>query len=147
MKSFVEASEQYLDQLTKMGVELWPENNFNELREEFAALLLSIKDKVLLCLNDAEPIAFIHVSIRSDYVEGSKSSPTGFVEGIYVKTDYRREGVSKNLIVEGENWLKSKGCKQIGSDIELSNDTSYHFHTSVGFKEANRLIAFIKDIN
>lgn len=91
MKSFVEASEQYLDQLTKMGVDLWPENNFNELREEFAALLLSKKDKVILCLDDAEPIGFIHVSIRSDYVEGSKSNPTGFVEGIYVKADFRRE--------------------------------------------------------
>ncbi|MFG6495108.1 GNAT family N-acetyltransferase [Fictibacillus sp. UD] len=147
MRSFVEAEEKYLDQITKMGMDLWPDNNSDELKEEFAQLLSSHKDKVLLCLNDDEPIAFIHVSLRIDYVEGSRSSPTGFVEGIYVKPEYRRKGISNKLIAEGERWLKTKGCKQIGSDIELTNDTSYHFHTSVGFIETNRLIAFIKDIN
>lgn len=147
MKSIVEANEQFLDQLTNMGMELWPDTIFDELKEEFTELLSSDKDKVLLCLIDDVPIAFIHVSIRSDYVEGSRSSPTGFVEGIFVKPAYRRKGISNNLIAQGESWLKTKGCKQIGSDIELSNDTSYKFHTSVGFKEANRLIAFIKDIN
>lgn len=94
----------------------------------------------------AQLIAFIHISVRSDYVEGSKDSPTGFIEGIYVKPEYRKKGISKNLIEKGESWLKTKGCSQIGSDIEQSNDTSYHFHKNVGFKEVNRLIAFIKEI-
>ncbi|MGA4720012.1 aminoglycoside 6'-N-acetyltransferase [Fictibacillus nanhaiensis] len=147
MESIKDANEHVLDSLTELALALWPDNKFNELRKEFKQILDSEKDKVIVYLNHAEPIAFIHVSIRSDYVEGSQSSPTGFVEGIYVKPDYRRKGISNKLIAEGESWLKTKGCKQIGSDIELSNDTSYHFHTSVGFKEANRLIAFIKDIH
>jgi aminoglycoside 6'-N-acetyltransferase I len=147
MKSIIEANELHLVPLTKMGVELWPDNVFHDLRDEFDSMLKSVKDKVFLCLFDNEPIAFIHVSIRSDYVEGSNSSPTGFVEGIYVKPEHRRGGVSKSLLAKGERWLKSKCCQQIGSDIELSNDTSYHFHRSVGFQEANRLIAFIKNID
>ncbi|MBN3555461.1 GNAT family N-acetyltransferase [Fictibacillus nanhaiensis] len=146
MESIKEASESHLDSLTELAIALWPDNQFSELRKEFKQLLNSEKDKVIVYLIHAEPIAFIHVSIRSDYVEGSRSSPTGFVEGIYVKPDHRRKGISNKLITQGESWLKTRGCKQIGSDIELSNDTSYHFHTSVGFKEANRLIAFIKDI-
>jgi aminoglycoside 6'-N-acetyltransferase I len=147
MVSIVEAKELYLDQLTKMGIDLWPKNDFNELKREFSELIYSAKNKLLLYLVNDEPKAFIHISIRSDYVEGADSSPTGFVEGIYVSPDFRRMGISQKLLKEGERWLKEKGCTQIGSDIELDNDSSYHFHTSVGFKEANRLIAFIKDIN
>jgi aminoglycoside 6'-N-acetyltransferase I len=147
MESIVEANERYLDQLTELGVGLWPDNEFYDLKKEFSVLIYSSKNKLFLYKINEVPTAFIHVSIRSDYVEGSKSSPTGFVEGIYVSPHLRRRGISKKLLKEGEAWLKSKGCTQIGSDIEQDNETSYHFHTQIGFKEANRLIAFIKDIN
>ncbi|MCM3719352.1 aminoglycoside 6'-N-acetyltransferase [Fictibacillus phosphorivorans] len=147
MEFIVDASEHYLDELTEMGVDLWPDNDFHELRKEFSELIHSSKDKVFLYIKDKKSLAFIHVSIRSDYVEGADSSPTGFVEGIYVSSPYRRQGISKKLLIKAEIWLKSKGCTQIGSDIEIHNKTSYLFHTQVGFKEANRLIAFIKDIS
>ncbi len=54
--------------------------------------------------------------------------------------------LQKKLIIKGEEWAKSKGCTQIGSDIEMDNDISYKFHQKVGFNEANRIICFIKDI-
>ena len=84
--------------------------------------------------------------IRVDYVEGSESSPTGYVEGIYVKELYRRQGIAKRLLEQGEAWALSRGCTQMGSDIEADNGGSYEFHTKAGFQEANRLICFIKDI-
>ncbi|MED1864510.1 GNAT family N-acetyltransferase [Fictibacillus nanhaiensis] len=147
MDCIKEANEHILDPLTEMALALWPDNEFSELRKEFKQLLNSDKDKVIVYLMHAQLIAFIHISVRSDYVEGSHDSPTGFIEGIYVKPEYRKKGISKKLIEKGESWLKTKGCSQIGSDIEQSNDTSYHFHKNVGFKEVNRLIAFIKDID
>jgi aminoglycoside 6'-N-acetyltransferase I len=146
MESIKEANEHDLDSLTELAIALWPENEFSDLRKEFEQLLNSDKDKVIVYLMHAQLIAFIHISVRSDYVEGSQDSPTGFIEGIYVKPEYRKKGISKKLIEKGESWLKTKGCSQIGSDIEQSNITSYHFHKSVGFKEVNRLIAFIKNI-
>ncbi|MQR96282.1 aminoglycoside 6'-N-acetyltransferase [Fictibacillus phosphorivorans] len=147
MESIKEASEQYLDSLTSMALALWPDNEANELRREFKELITSEKNKVLLYFMHAKPIAFIHISVRSDYVEGSHNSPTGFIEGVYVEPEYRKKGISKKLIEVGERWLRTKDCTQIGSDIELSNNTSYQFHKSVGFKEVNRLIAFIKNID
>ncbi|MBH0160738.1 aminoglycoside 6'-N-acetyltransferase [Fictibacillus sp. 26RED30] len=146
MEYIKEAKEHDLDSLTELALALWPDIEFIDLRKEFKQLLNSDKDKVIVYLMHAKLIAFIHISVRSDYVEGSKDSLTGFIEGIYVKPEYRKKGISKKLIEKGESWLKTKGCSQIGSDIEQSNDTSYHFHKSVGFKEVNRLIAFIKEI-
>ncbi|ABR48402.1 GCN5-related N-acetyltransferase [Alkaliphilus metalliredigens QYMF] len=146
MKKIVEASEKTIDSLTKLAIDLWPDNEYEDLKNEYFSLLKSENHKVFLCIVDDLPIAFIQLSIRSDYVEGSESNPVGYVEGIFVNPNLRRQGISKELMIKGEEWVKEKGCKQIGSDIEYDNDTSYHFHMNIGFKEANRIICFIKDI-
>lgn len=142
----VEANETHIHNLTHLGLLLWPEHHFEELKEDFMELMKTNNNKFYLYYLDHDYIGFIHLSIRNDYVEGSTSSPVAYVEGIYVKPDFRRQGISRMLIAAGEQWGKSVGCIQIASDIEHDNIESYDFHLGVGFKEANRLIAFIKDI-
>ncbi|SEB49282.1 aminoglycoside 6'-N-acetyltransferase [Paenibacillus sp. GP183] len=146
MDKIVEAQQQHLDIFLEMGLDLWTDYDYEELRVTLLDILQSDKYKVLFYCTDEEFIAFIYLSVRTDYVEGSDSSPTGYIEGIYVKPGHRRKGISRKLLTEGEQWLKGKGCKQIGSDIYIDNKVSYDFHTSIGFKEAGRLIALIKDL-
>ena len=45
-----------------------------------------------------------------------------------------------------ENWAKTKGCSEFASDCELSNLQSLHFHLSMGFEEANRIVCFTKKL-
>ena len=95
---------------------------------------------------DSELVGFISLSKRFDYVEGTDSSPVGYVEGIYVKGEYRNKGIARALIEFAKTWSKERGCMQIASDCELWNVDSLAFHTSVGFKEANRVICFTMDL-
>jgi aminoglycoside 6'-N-acetyltransferase I len=141
-----QASEDHIEEFLPMALDLWPEESYEGLKPVFTDILRSEKNRILFFREHGKPIAFIYLSIRVDYVEGSDSSPAGYVEGIYVKHEFRRKGISLQLLKKGEEWLKGKGCKQIGSDIYIDNKVSYDFHTSVGFKEAGRLIAFIKDL-
>ncbi|MCM1988226.1 aminoglycoside 6'-N-acetyltransferase [Oceanirhabdus seepicola] len=142
----VEAHIENLKDLVSMALDLWPEDTVDELKEEFTELLESEDDEVFLYQVKGENIGFIHVAIRRDYVEGSDSSPVGYVEGIYVKPNYRKKGIARELVKKGEQWALSKGCCQMGSDIEYDNTISYDFHKKIGFKEANRIICFIKEI-
>lgn len=143
----VEANENHINDLTQLALLLWNDNNLEELKDEMLQLLGSVNDKVYLFLSEHNHyVGFIHISLRTDYVEASNSSPVAYVEGIYVLPEYRRQGISKKLMFAGENWGKSSGCTQIASDIEQGNESSYDFHLSVGFKESNRIITFIKDI-
>lgn len=130
----------------KMGMSLWPDNIVEELRHEFLSQLSSGKETTFLYKTHDQYVGFINVSVRNDYVEGSSTSPVGFIEGIYVKPEYRKKGISKELVKLAEEWAKSKGCKEMGSDVEFHNTSSYDFHKSVGFEEANRIICFIKKI-
>lgn len=54
--------------------------------------------------------------------------------------------LKKELLNECEKWAKEKGCREFASDCELENKMSQQFHLSMGFKEANRIICFTKEL-
>jgi aminoglycoside 6'-N-acetyltransferase I len=140
------AGKEQIDDLINLSMKVYKGSTYDGLLQEFNEMFLTEKHRFLLYLIDGEPIAFMHLSIRVDYVQGCESSPTGYLEGVYVAPAYRKKGISTALFNEGKKWLLAKGCKQIGSDMEEGNKNSYSFHMSVGFKEAGRLVTFIQDL-
>ena len=82
--------------------------------------------------------------MRNDYVEGTDSSPVGYLEGVFVSDDCRRKGYASELVAECEKWAKEKGCTEFASDCELDNVDSVTFHAALGFEEANRTSALRK---
>lgn len=146
MGTIIEATTEQLKDLTNLASELYNGNNSEALENELKQMLENSNHRFLLYVEDEQPIAFMHLSIRTDYVQGSETSPTGYIEGVYVKGEYRRKGISTKLFHEGKKWFKRHGCTQVGSDMEVDNQDSYPFHMSLGFKEAGRLITFIKDL-
>ncbi|MCO7127219.1 GNAT family N-acetyltransferase [Sporolactobacillus shoreicorticis] len=135
-----------LDALINLELELWPHHTREELLEETQKLLHSTNHVFYMIKRERAFIAFIHMSIRNDYAAGTVGSPTGYIEGIYVKPECRRNGVAHNLVEAAELWAKAKDCRQIASDTELSNQSGYSFHIGAGFHEVNRTISFIKDL-
>jgi aminoglycoside 6'-N-acetyltransferase I len=147
-KKIIVAELTHIVSLLEMASDLWKEDYSEpEMRSFFNEAMKSDTHTILLSLNNNIPAAFIFLSIRTDYVEGSDSSPTGYLEGIYVKPEFRKSGIANKLLSEGEKWLKEKGCKQIGSDAYIDNKISYDFHMNGGFKEAGRRVTFIKNID
>src|SRR5207245_712927 len=103
--------------------------------------------RTLLCRDDnGEAIAFADLSIRNEYVEGSNSSPVGYVEGLYVKPEYRKQGIASELVRRAEAWARGRGCTEYGSDTELSNIDSQNFHVRYGFEKAETIVHFIKKL-
>jgi len=140
-------SKKYFNDWVIMGVALWPHHTKKEISKEFNKQLLSNKYKTFIGLNESnEPIAFINLSLRTDYVEGSKFNPVGYVEGIYVKPEYRKLGIAKGLVGVAEYWAKQRGCREIASDTALSNIDSQKFHKDIGFIKTDTIVHFIKKI-
>ena len=101
---------------------------------------------VFLALDNGAPIGFAQCQLRHDYVEGTNSSPVGYLEGIFVTESHRRRGYAKLLLAACQVWAKEKGCREFASDCELVNEESLRFHLKMGFEEANRIICFTKQL-
>ena len=125
---------------------LWPEVEENVLSDEFNKSVVNPRESVFTAVVDNEIIAFTHCTLRTDYVEGTESSPVGYLEAVFVLPEYRRCGVARQLVHYSEKWALSKGCTEFASDCEFTNKDSYDFHLRLGFKEANRIICFTKQL-
>lgn len=125
---------------------LWPSHQKEELEEEFQALLQDPQAVLFLAWQGKEAVGFAQCGLRQDYVEGSASSPVGYLEGIYVRPDCRRQGLARALLSRCEDWSREKGCREMGSDCSLENRDSQRFHLHSGFDEAGQIRCFIKDL-
>lgn len=135
-----------LKAVTNLTMILYESRDYAYLENENRVLLQKENQVVFLAFDNENAIAFAHCSLRSDYVESTSSCPVGFLEGIYVKKDYRDNGIARRLAYTCEQWAKEKGCSEFASDCELHNVNSLNFHLKIGFEEANRIICFTKKL-
>jgi aminoglycoside 6'-N-acetyltransferase I len=91
-----------------------------------------------------EPIGFAEVSLRSDYVNGTSSSPVAFLEGLFVAPSHRRHGVARELVQAAQEWARSLGCFELASDAGLENTLGQALHRALGFEETERVVYFRK---
>ncbi len=139
-------SEKHLNDWIQMMLELWEDNTYELLKTEHVNLLNDDKYGNFICYKDEEALGFINMSKRHDYVPGAVSYPIAYIEGIYVRAQYRRTGIAKMLIDHAEKWAAECGCKQVASDHEIDNALSYNFHKGMGFREVERVICFVKEL-
>ena len=132
--------------LADLAIHMWTDHDPEDLEEEFHKLAINDEAACFIKYVDDKPIAFAQCGLRRDYVEGTDSSPVGYLEGIFVSDGYRKQGYAAELLSECEKWAREKGCTEFASDCELDNADSFRFHISLGFKEANRIICFRKEL-
>ena len=130
--------------VAKLAIQMWEDNTIEGLSEELAEIIKSPESAVFLLYDGDEAIGFAQCQLRHDYVEGTESSPVGYLEGIFVDAAYRNKGYAKELLKQCEAWAKNMGCTEFASDCELTNTGSLAFHLKMGFEEANRVICFTK---
>lgn len=133
-----------LETLAKLAILMWQNHSITELINEFSEIIENGKSVFFLKYEYDVPVGFAQCQLRNDYVEGTKTSPVGYLEGIFVKEQCRHKGYAKELLVECEAWAKENGCSEFASDCEIHNIDSFHFHQAMNFIEANRIICFTK---
>ena len=99
-----------------------------------------------LAFDGDNAVGFAQCQLRHDYVEGTDTSPVGYLEGICVQEDFRMKGGARKLLSACEDWARERGCTEFASDCELDNAESLAFHLRAGFTEANRIICFTKNL-
>lgn len=146
MHKILKASDIHIQTITQLALLLWPGEDFDTMEREFTRYQEDSTAELFICEVDSQVVGFAHVQLRYDYVEGTVSTPVGYLEGIYVKETYRKKGIAKTLVAVCEDWARFMNATEFASDVELSNEASALFHNQVGFKEVNRLICYAKKL-
>lgn len=64
----------------------------------------------------------------------------GFIEGLFVRADARRRGHARALVRAAEQWARSRGARQMGSDTHLSYRASRAMHRALGYREVEHVV-------
>jgi aminoglycoside 6'-N-acetyltransferase I len=131
----------------RLRIALWP-NCAEECEAEVRQILDSPeRGAAFLALTaTGEPAGFIEMSLRS-YAEGASGSPVPFIEGWFVESAHRRRGMGRALVKAGEEWAAARGFREIGSNAELENTVSIEAHMCLGYREVERNVCFLKQLN
>jgi aminoglycoside 6'-N-acetyltransferase I len=95
---------------------------------------------------DGAPLGFAELGIRK-YANGCTARPVPFLEGVWVRAEFRRQGIGARLIECAGEFAAARGFREMGSDSEIENLTSHAAHRSWGFAETERVVYFRKALN
>lgn len=135
-----------VDAVAKLAKNVWKSATLEELKNEFESFVRQKNAVVFVKEVDGKVVGFAQCGLRHDYVEGTKTSPVGYFEGVFIEEGFRGKGFAKQLLNACEKWAEEKGCKEFASDCEFANKNSINFHLHSGFSEANRLVCFKKKL-
>jgi aminoglycoside 6'-N-acetyltransferase I len=137
-----------LEDWVKLRQVLWPDGTFEDLRREATDMLDRPRNAVAYLAREenGHTAAFAEATLRRDYVNGCSTSPVGFLEGIYVEAPWRRCGIARLLCRTLEDWAAGLGCTEFASDVLLHNEAGQRVHAALGFKEAERVAYFVKQL-
>lgn len=127
---------------------LWPDENAVDALSSLQEALVRGGCAVAFLAFDAddEAIGFAEACLRRDYVNGTETSPVGFLEGWFVRPAWRGHGVGRALIAAVETWAREQGCSELASDTWLDAVASQAAHRGCGFEETERVVYFRKGL-
>ncbi|MGS1106948.1 aminoglycoside 6'-N-acetyltransferase [Achromobacter anxifer] len=128
----------------ELRMALWPDASAVEHQEDMHDQVASPDRYVqfLVRSDSGRALGLAEASIRTDYVNGTDSSPVAFLEGLYVIPEARRQGAAKALVAAVRGWALDRGCQELASDTGLDNVVSQAAHSRLGFTETQRVVYF-----
>ena len=105
------AEKRDLPTLAELSCKLWPHHTAEEMIAEYSTGIANLDTAFFLAYTEETAIGFAQCQLRYDYVEGTNSSPVGYLEGIYVLPDHRHKGIAKQLLKACERWRRAGGVQ------------------------------------
>ena len=122
------------------------EDEYDEILIASREILMNHEKAVFIAFDGEKAAGYSYVLIKHERSFSDEHGSYGCLDTIYVRPDYRRQGIAQALVAMCEDWSRKKGCVEFASGCDLDNECSFAFHTGIGFKELHRLIHFSKEL-
>ncbi len=138
------------EQVSRLCEALWPEASWEEHREEVMPILVGKPGATLPLVifvamtAEGDLAAFLEVGLRSHADGCDTRHAVGFVEGWFVRENFRRRGLGARLLAAAENCSRSQGCVEMASDTWIDSSLSQRVHESLKFEVVDRCVHYRK---
>lgn len=91
----------------------------------------NLKDETwhyIIAEDEGRVIGFVTTEVSTVYIR------SGFINDLYVLPEYRKQGVGKQLLEAGLQWLKDRGVMKVTLAVHISNTEAINLYTNAGFK-------------
>lgn len=89
---------------------------------------------VLICVKHNDIIiGFIYGFIKYEKGDLVKEN-VGFIDAVYVKNEYRKQGIASGLVEEFYKWCKSKDVKYVEVSSYIKNEGACNLYKKFGFE-------------
>ncbi|MFQ3294702.1 MAG: ribosomal protein S18 acetylase RimI-like enzyme [Halobacteriales archaeon] len=113
---------------------------YNELADDARKHAFSYRRERLQD-DDVATVVAVASGELAGYVEGEYRDPPPvfarepevYVEGVYVRPDYRREGLAENLMDRIEKWAVERECQRVSLDVNVANETAKKLYEDRGY--------------
>ena len=78
-------------------------------------------------------VGFIYGFIKYEKGDFVKEN-VGFIDAVYVKNEYRKQGIASQLVEEFYKWCKSKDVKYVEVSSYIKNDVACNLYKKFGFE-------------
>jgi aminoglycoside 6'-N-acetyltransferase I len=140
------AQQSDVEGLAEMRALLWPDALIEEHRREVQAflngtLVWTMPTATLVAQDESgRVIGFLEVDLRSHADGCDPAQPVGYIEGWFVREEFRAQGVGKQLVKAAEYWARQLKCVEMASDVLIDNDESQRAHAALKAQSPSSLL-------
>jgi aminoglycoside 6'-N-acetyltransferase I len=136
------ASQDDLESWVKLRQKLWNGTYKTNLSEAQAILASQLHAAYLILEGEDTPLGFIEGALYLD-----NTQKYGYVEGWYVESEFRGQGLGGELLDALEEWILHQSISLVLSDtIPKEYPLSPKAHLQQGFEDLMNIQVFIKKI-
>ena len=134
----------YVEPVLKMWLDLLELTSKVNARYTLSSRAVSEQRKFFAKHAD-NPNTYCYVALAGDepvgFVNGYLILPSkvfiqeeiGMLENLFVKDDYRRQGIGHQLVRVSYEWFDRFGIREVYVNVVPANETSFHFWSAMGF--------------
>lgn len=128
------------------------ELQYSKIEEICSEIVENVKKRIInldLIYNNNKSVGFIIYQIDSPKSDWCQKEGLGFIREIYIKQEFRGQGLSRLLVNHAEHFLKDSGVEQIYLTSENTglfwNNLGYESTQELGYENNDEI--YIKTIN
>jgi GNAT superfamily N-acetyltransferase len=85
---------------------------------------------VYVAVIDQQVVGWIHVYLCPLLISGLQAQLGGMV----VDEKFRNKGIGKKLLIQAENWARSKSCHYISIFTNITRSETHHFYAQMDYQ-------------